>query len=689
MGLSGEQKYCQCGGVIAGINLATSGQSTTSYCATGGDVPPGFTQIAADGNGNAITTAPAKTTATATGTVSIASYTGTTPEGQDEEDNLKHCIIYMPPSDEPNVSSNQCQEFCKDAQPDENGLKSIICSDFWPAGSPDPWVDNPDKSGGKLMRGDCSCNNKFLNFVVHEVLEALPAIAEIGCNLLMAAFQFIVQLALQATGIGRVVDAAMAMGAQAAKTVAYAYDIDSEALENFINWASFCGTDHLPGDMAKVFSVLRDVEDALVGFKVPKGLTTAGGGKGKGGYGKCKNSKHKRGGDGKCDKDDKGDKDATTITKSEADLKTITMTCEGKKYPQACAHYLSAVEVHKAATRFTCSDSNSRTDAKATSTWTSQHTNKKWQEYTTIDGLKCDADEWPPGYFWDQGKTLGQIVRWIPDGDNRGVAASNWGGFCGKNDGGEGNGQYDKDGLVNKDLVNLGKSKVDKKNGKTEVIQETTSYEAKFTRAVFEFDFDKDVAGKDKDYAISDNDCWPRWILPNDPGYCLLKDDDWYGENNGADEFVNQYEDEPDPKLIAAADKRKKDAGGGSKLRRQLQMNDGGLAVREANLTRRLTEDEIARDVEIIPCTDRTCVRERREYQNEEGLLFIDGEQILAPRDNPAEVSAIPRAATTLEVRVRRREEILPELPAITGLAALSKRAEDDLELPPFTKGPI
>ncbi|KAG8532578.1 uncharacterized protein KY384_002455 [Bacidia gigantensis] len=56
MGLTGEQKWCQCGGVIAGINLATSSTSTTSYCATGGGVPLGFTQIAADGSGNPVAT---------------------------------------------------------------------------------------------------------------------------------------------------------------------------------------------------------------------------------------------------------------------------------------------------------------------------------------------------------------------------------------------------------------------------------------------------------------------------------------------------------------------------------------------------------------------------------------------------------------------------------------------------------
>ena len=133
MGLSGVQKYCTCGGVMAGINIATSGKSTTSYCATGGTAPAGYTQIAADGGGNPQP-------------VQIATYTGSTQESGDEEENSKHCVIYMPPlpGNDKHVSSNQCQDFCKDAQPDKNGIKSIICSGFWPDGSPSPWIDSPD-----------------------------------------------------------------------------------------------------------------------------------------------------------------------------------------------------------------------------------------------------------------------------------------------------------------------------------------------------------------------------------------------------------------------------------------------------------------------------------------------------------------------------------------------------------------
>ena len=60
--------------------------------------------------------------------------------------------------------------------------------------------------------------------------------------------------------------------------------------------------------------------------------------------------------------------------------------------------------------------------------------------------------------------TTGQIVRWIPHEENRDVAKY-WGGFCKREDGGKGNNQL-KDGFVNKDLVSLGASKVDKRNGK-------------------------------------------------------------------------------------------------------------------------------------------------------------------------------------------------------------------------------
>lgn len=54
MGLTDVQSYCTCGETMAGINFAISGTSTTKYCALGGPIPTGFSQIGAD-NGHPVT----------------------------------------------------------------------------------------------------------------------------------------------------------------------------------------------------------------------------------------------------------------------------------------------------------------------------------------------------------------------------------------------------------------------------------------------------------------------------------------------------------------------------------------------------------------------------------------------------------------------------------------------------------
>ena len=60
MGLTGVQTYCTCGETIAGINLATSGTSTTTYCAMGEGVPLGYTQIPSE-NGTPVSSQPQST----------------------------------------------------------------------------------------------------------------------------------------------------------------------------------------------------------------------------------------------------------------------------------------------------------------------------------------------------------------------------------------------------------------------------------------------------------------------------------------------------------------------------------------------------------------------------------------------------------------------------------------------------
>ena len=200
----------------------------------------------------------------------------------------------------------------------------------------------------------------------------------------------------------------------------------------------------------------------------------------------------------------------------------------------------------------------------------------------------------------------------------------------------------------------------------------------KFTRAVFVLEFDNNVAGPQQDeYAIRKNPCWPEWILPDDPGYCLLLDDPWYTEKDEMDFALihtKDYHDKPGKDLLEEADKRKKDAGGGSKTRRrrrrrELQIvDDGGLAVKEANITRRLSEEEMEREVEVVQCKDRTCAKERLELRDEEAVLIIEGEKIVEPNRAEAAVSD-PPTIPTVEVGLRRREDILPRFPVATEVA--------------------
>ncbi len=107
---------------------------------------------------------------------------------------------------------------------------------------------------------------------------------------------------------------------------------------------------------------------------------------------------------------------------------------------------------------FACVDSNARENAAATSKWTQQHAHSGWMAYTEPtykfrgqgDDQKprCQADEFPPGYFMPpdaKEKNLGQIIRWLPGSINRGATNTEWRQFCTNHDGGAGNGQFHKD----------------------------------------------------------------------------------------------------------------------------------------------------------------------------------------------------------------------------------------------------
>ena len=381
-------------------------------------------------------------------------------------------------------------------------------------------------------------------------------------------------------------------------------------------------------------------------------------------------------------------KKAIKVDRWSSTTRRIIRTCDGNALTQACAHYWSAIHIGKHEDEFTCSNNHEGAkNPKAKDDWKTQH-NDAFYKYTTDQyhfngnpnrGMQrpdCEADEWPPALFWPN-SNRGQAIRWVPGQENR-IAGQIWGDFCNTMDGGPGNGQTDKDGSYNTKggddaLVEFGKkSKVDK--------DDTTHFDiATYQRAIFKIAFapGDDNCFKENDYRLEDNPCWPKKILPKDPGFVLLGNDPWYNNRPDAKRYTDQYRNPRDGlfeelERNAAAQGSNQGGNSGQSHKRELKVIDEGvLVVREANLTRRVTDEEIEHDIEVIKCKDRTCSKERRDLADEDGLTFIDGQppRMSPPEEVPVQPTLVPRGERSVSGRLHRRGELNPGLPAATGVA--------------------
>lgn len=290
-------------------------------------------------------------------------------------------------------------------------------------------------------------------------------------------------------------------------------------------------------------------------------------------------------------------------------------------------------------------------------------------------------------------KSFGQLVRWLPAPENDG-AGSMWRAFCDNNDGGAGNGQlHTKDdskgherGQVNEGLVTLkGQGTTIVNTGKDGDTTTTTQYEAKFQRAVFEMAFEwfSLTPSRSNDWGLRENPCWPKDIVPNNPGYVLLTSDSWYSTASPKPDpdLRGSYSKAPPESLIESADGKRgqkrphspddnapnKQQANNPPSKRALQIIEDGLVIRDANVTRRLTEEEMKRNIEIIPCADRTCSKERRTFGNEDRLIFIPGEgPPMMPSTNPDSVPTVLPRTPTGATGVDKRSSASLTLPAMT-----------------------
>lgn len=338
----------------------------------------------------------------------------------------------------------------------------------------------------------------------------------------------------------------------------------------------------------------------------------------------------------------------------------------------------------------------------------------------------CQADEYPPAEFLkpggkntngEHGSDDAQLVRYLPQIENGG-AAHMWRGVCSGHDGGKNNHQFiknDGEGRVNENLVKLkGKAREDTHRGHDGKMTTIVTWpKAVYTRAVFEMKFDWSAPNDPKEphlkkplvpsdenhWGLRDNHCWPKDIAENDPGFTLLTDDLFYGSMNPKPD-TERYKDSPSPQLVEEANKKRakahleaididqskgqkrpNSASGSndpnkapkidppSRKRGEIQVLDDGFAVVEGNVTRRLTSEEVRRDVKIVPCADKFCSRERAEVGRGESHLVIPASppKLRPLKSVEAATTVAESNLATMETRTYARTTISPELPKVTG----------------------
>jgi hypothetical protein len=142
----------------------------------------------------------------------------------------------------------------------------------------------------------------------------------------------------------------------------------------------------------------------------------------------------------------------------------------------------------------------------------------------------------------------GQLMRWLPAGENRG-AAEMWRGACFKPSIDGFDEQQFKDNM-GRDLkkqsvvetITTGKNKDITKTVTQTFFSATVSKMPEFSIAAW-----KPKPLVNKDDGLWENTCWPRNIAPQDPGFVLLGVDLFYGEGANHKAPPYKYAEPYDP----------------------------------------------------------------------------------------------------------------------------------------------
>ncbi|KAI8298566.1 hypothetical protein K4K61_011514 [Colletotrichum sp. SAR11_59] len=174
----------------------------------------------------------------------------------------------------------------------------------------------------------------------------------------------------------------------------------------------------------------------------------------------------------------------------------------------------------------------------------------------------CERDEWPPRYFWPgdkeaKKKRLVQKIRLIEWHENGG-AGSMFNGFCNNNaaaSSNAGKGTYEQQ----KFLKTVGDAKIETPDPNKKPLTIVSHVSIDTLRAIFTIK-DWDNLSEEKDdapkwHGLKENKCWPSLLAPEDPGFALLTDDEFYkqGQHPELAHHTASYRGLPDLQLLKKA----------------------------------------------------------------------------------------------------------------------------------------
>ncbi|KAH2448624.1 hypothetical protein KXW63_007635 [Aspergillus fumigatus] len=318
----------------------------------------------------------------------------------------------------------------------------------------------------------------------------------------------------------------------------------------------------------------------------------------------------------------------------------VTKTCDGQRYPQACANIRSAATWYGLRT-LACPDQvvPYNRDREGPEEWSSSH-HKEWKSWITssvwapyagmMKDSRCQADEWPPFNIWGSRNkgNAGIIIRYLPGGENGGLnipqpSLDDYSKSCANQPLGVAN---DPGSKIRVELdcgaipppVTTSTSTIRTYVGLfTDTVWVQEHLTSTVTSIVMDWKSIPVVAG-DPDL-LTANDCWPRTLYPDaEPGFALLADDGYYFRE-GIPFFAYRYTTAP-----AASVTVHHPAGKSKPVKRSVEralevlMFDDDTAryvIDDCNSTRPANSSELAEHLGIEECEDPECTKEKEHLR--------------------------------------------------------------------------